>query len=186
MKKLFIILSSTATLLLTSCGPVKQLVYKPVIELSKPNNLSISVSTTDLRVDKDEIGVAKFTDYPDIVISTNDNVSDWVTKSLETELKNAGYRISKEGFFQMPLFKVKGKVKRFWVTSYPGMSEGKILLDIQVTKNNMNYFHKEYVARVRPRADWNPFKDSHTKTIQEMMQQISRDFISDLNQKTLS
>lgn len=186
MKKLYIITSTLSTLLLTSCGPVKHLVYKPVIEVSTPNNLSIAVSTTDLRIDKDEIGVAKFCDHPDVVISTNDNVSEWITKALELELQNAGYRISKECILQMPLFKVRGEVKRFWATSHPGMREGKILLDIQVLKNNKPYFQKEYIARLRPKTEWNIFKDTHTRTIEELMQKICKEFISDLNQKALS
>jgi hypothetical protein len=175
---------------LTSCtGTVREsLAYHPVITQQKKNNISLKVEDfEDTRTQGQHIGTIKnLYGVPLYRITTEHNISNWVTDAIRLELANAGYSIvdSTDGY------QVEGEINKVYTKGRFGINS-YMVLSISLNKNGTTIFQKVYETKRDSSIEcsdgnrnWVEYA-THSEILKKNLQDVCTRFIADVNEHLL-
>jgi hypothetical protein len=180
MKYKILILVVIPLALLTGCSTKVNLTYHPVIEKQTDTGLALCVNHfEDVRPVKDQVGsIRNVFGMPVIRLVTDDKVPEWMSQALMAELSRTGYKIVEDN--HAANYEIEGKIATASATSYL-MYHGKMHVELVVKQEGNEIFRKCYKTAESGGANWAAQASSCVNTLELNLQEICRQFISDLN-----
>lgn len=175
-----LLLTIITFLCLTGCKTQVPLNYEPIHQKCAPNNISVTIpSFKDSRKNPKVVG-SKRNAYgmPIIKIITEDNVSDWVTNALKTEMSNAGYMMTDT--YLNSIYEVTGTILKVYATTY-FIYHGRMSILVTIQKEGKQVFEKLYNTKISGGINWFATNKSCANTLKINLQEVCTQFIKDFN-----
>ncbi|MCD6539793.1 MAG: hypothetical protein J7K37_03735 [Candidatus Omnitrophica bacterium] len=159
------------------------LTYTPILPPSGKNNITIKVVPfKDERKIKDTVGYVRNACGMRMakVVPQND-VIEWVTNSLELELKNAGYTISEE---ENTPNVIEGSVFNILCDTY-FTYDGRIALKVILKKDQKVVLENDYSVKRGGGVNLAASSGAFAKTLEMALQETLKQVVNDINEKLL-
>ena len=155
------------------------LTYTPVVPVSPPRNIALYVETfKDERTEKNVIGhVRNGWGLKTADVVTDTIIADWVTEALKSELGNGGYVVVKDRTDLV----AAGEVLTVYCDSYM-QYEGKVELGVVLKRNSEVLIDKKYLGKAT-NLNWAATAKSYGKTLEQSLQNVMKQIVTDINQK---
>jgi len=138
---------------------------------------------TDQRSDKKVVGTVRnaFGMKTADVVPTND-VADWVTGALRSELQGAGYTVVDDAAADADSAVVSGEVLNVYCDMYFSYT-GQVSLIAQAKRGEKELLNKHYTGEGTAGVAWAATADSYSQSLALALQSALHKFVPDLNQQ---
>ncbi|MBS0615705.1 MAG: hypothetical protein JSR58_04040 [Verrucomicrobia bacterium] len=183
-----------SVLCLAGCSPAKvrdNLSYSPVIETQEKKQITLALETFEDKRSEGKI-IGNFKDILGITlaeITTEQNIPQWITNAIKTELSNAGYSV-----VDAPLsdgYSINGNILRVFNKVRFGR-DSSVVVEIALKKGQEVVFNKTYETHSNGTINctdgdktWKEYT-TPSEGFKLNLQEICREVITDLNRELFS